>query len=150
MSHMAVSLSDLYLEDETAWLDAMADRIQSGAIDELDYAHLQEYLTDMTRRDRREVKSRLVVLLTHILKWTAQTEHRSRSWLGSIIEQRQELAGDASKSVLRNHAEDVLGEAYAAAVERASAETGLATDAFPKDCAYNLDELLNFEPEQNE
>jgi hypothetical protein len=44
--------------------------------------------------------------------------------------------------VLRNHAEEILGEVYTQAIERAAAETGLPTDRFPVECPYTLDELL--------
>ncbi len=146
MLSAAINLTDLYLEDETAWLDAMSERIQAGAWDELDYVHLQEYLADMAKPDRREVESRLVVLLTHLLKWNFQPDRRSRSWVLSIIVQRQELVRDAGKGVLRNHAEAVLHDAYADAVVRATAETGLAAAAFPGQCPFTLEELLAFEP----
>ena len=52
------SMATLYAEDETAWLDAMADAARRGDITALDLEHLSEYLTDMANRDRREVKSR--------------------------------------------------------------------------------------------
>ena len=101
-------LPDLYESDETAWLEAMAELIQQGQCHDLDYVHLQEYLTDMAKRDRREVESRLALLLAHVLKWMHQPDRRSGSWRGTIIEQRQELAGLADRGVLRNHAEAVL------------------------------------------
>src|SRR6516162_2789790 len=104
----AIGLSQLYEADETAWLEAMAELIQQARWDELDYAHLGEYLGDIARRDRREVKSRLTTLLAHVLKWVHQPDHRSRSWRGTIIEQRQELSGLVARGVLRNHAEAVL------------------------------------------
>ena len=72
-------LADLYEADETAWLDAMAESIRKGRLDDLDYAHLAEYLEDMAKRDRREVKSRLTVLAAHVLKWQHQPKKRSRS-----------------------------------------------------------------------
>lgn len=140
-------LSELYLEDETAWLEAMADLIRTGQVAELDYPHLREYLIDMSRRDRREVWSRLVGLLMHILKWVHHPDHRSRSWRGSIIAQRQELSELASQGVLRKHAEAVLAETYLDAVELAVAETGLPLASFPTECAYSLDDLLAYEPE---
>jgi hypothetical protein len=140
-----VDLSSLYELDETAWLEAMAGLAARGCAKELDLSHLAEYLSDMARRDRREVESRLVVLLVHLLKWTHQPDHRSRSWLASIIEQRQELNRLAGRGVLRTHAETVLHEVYADAVERATAETGLAADRFPAECPYTLDELLSIE-----
>jgi hypothetical protein len=147
MTRTELPLAELYLEDETAWLEAMADLIRMGQYAELDYSHLREYLTDMSRRDRREVRSRLVGLLLHILKWAHQPDHRSRSWRGSIIAQRQELSALASRGVLRQHAEAVLAETYQDAVELAVAETGLPRETFPAECAYSFDELLGYEPE---
>jgi hypothetical protein len=135
-------LEHLYEADETAWLEAMAELIAQRRWDDLDYAHLGDYLSDMARRDRREVKSRLTTLLAHVLKWVHQPEHRSRGWRGTIVEQRQELAGLVARGVLRQHAEAVLVEAYAEAVERAAAETGLAAESFAADCPYTLDQLL--------
>ena len=140
-----ITLTDLYADDETAWLDAMTELIDAGAIDELDLGNLREFLSDMAKRDRREVESRLAVLLAHVLKWGHQPERRSRSWRATIVEQRQELQRLAGRGVLRNHAELVLGAAYREAVERAATETGLPADAFPTECGSTLDELLTFD-----
>ncbi len=138
-----LTFSQLYETDETAWLDAMVERIQQERWDELDYSHLGEYLSDRARRDRREVKSRLTTLLAHVLKWVHQPDHRSRSWRGTILEQQQELSDLVSVGVLRNHAETVLTDAYAKAVERAAVETGLAVETFPSECPYVLEQLLS-------
>jgi hypothetical protein len=97
----------------------------------------------MARRDRREVESRLTVLITHALKWAHQPDRRSGSWRGTVVEQRQELEGLVSRGVLRNHAEAVLADAYRKAVERATAETGLPAATFPVACPYALDQLLS-------
>jgi hypothetical protein len=147
MIQSAVStLASLYEADETAWLEAMAELIQQGRLGEIDYPHLEEYLTDMARRDRREVESRLATLLTpHLLKWVHQPGHQSKSWRGTIVEQRHELSRLVARGVLRNHAEAFLAEAYAEAVERAAAETGLPTQSFPAECRYTLDQLLSSE-----
>ncbi|MCI0460065.1 MAG: DUF29 domain-containing protein [Gemmataceae bacterium] len=141
----ATTLAQLYEADETAWLEVMADLIQQGRWGDLDYPHLGEYLSDLARRDRREVESRLATLLAHVLKWVHQPEHRSRSWRGTLIEQRQELGRLVARGVLRNHAEAVLADAYAEAVERATAETGLAAESFPAECPYTLEQLLSLE-----
>src|SRR5205807_1412060 len=97
-------------------------------------------------RERREVESRLVVLLMHILKWEHQPDHRSRSWSGTIIEQRQELVRHAGRGVLRKHAESALAGAYEDAIERAAEETGLPPETFPAACPYTVDQLLNYKP----
>jgi hypothetical protein len=135
-------LSALYLEDETAWLEHNAALIRQGRLAEVDYDHLAEYLDDMSRRDRREVKSRLAVLLAHRLKWQFQPEKRSRSWLSTIITQRQELDDLVSSGVLRAYAFEVLGEAYANAVAIAAAETGMDGKAFPAENPFSLEDLM--------
>ena len=143
MTQTDLALSDLYLADETAWLETMAELIESGNRADLDYANLREYLTGMANRDRREVNSRLVQLLMHILKWEHQPDLRSGSWQSSIFDQQYELNQLVGRGVLRNHAEEVLADEYLIAVKRAAAETGLGITAFPKDCPYSL---LAFDP----
>ena len=136
------ALAVLYETDETAWLEATADLIRDGRLDQVDLETLAEYLTDMARRDRREVTSRLGLLIAHLLKWQHQPGHRSGSWRGTVEIQRQELAELLESSVLRNHATAVLDKAYANAVRQALAETGLPEPTFPDDCPYSLDEVL--------
>jgi len=45
----------------------------------------------MGRRDKREIESRLVVLLAHLLKWRVQVWFQSRSWSATIREQRRRI-----------------------------------------------------------
>lgn len=136
------ALSSLYERDETAWLERMASLAADRRMDEIDYTHLSEYLADMARRDRREVFSRLVVLLTHLLKWELQPEGRSGSWRGSIRSQRRELRLLLESGVLRNHASAVLADAYEEARLQAADETELDVERFPVDSPWGLQEAL--------
>ena len=136
------TLAALYEADETAWLEATADLVRRGLYDQLDTENLSEYLSDMAKRDRREVESRLIVLIAHVLKWVHQPDRRSGSWHATIIEQCQELEGLLGRGVLYNHAEMVLAEMYGKAVERVIAETGLAKTSFPENCPYTINQLL--------
>lgn len=138
----ALDLSALYEQDETAWLEAMSALAAGGRSAEMDYRHLSEYLADRAKRDRREVFSRLVVLLSHLLKWEHQPERRSGSWRGTLRAQRRELRQLLESGTLRNHAEAVLADAYAEARRQAADETELRLDVFPAEDARNLDELL--------
>jgi hypothetical protein len=137
------ALSTLYEQDETAWLEAMAELVAQRRFAELDYLHLSEYLADMAKRDRREVFSRLVVLMSHLLKWQHQPEWRSGSWRGTMREQRRELRQLLESGTLKRHAEAVLLDAYAEARKQASDETELGLDVFPLECAWDLEELLS-------
>ena len=138
----AVDLGVLYERDETAWLDMMSALAASGRCAEMDYLHLSEYLADIARRDRREVFSRLVVLLAHWLKWEYQPESRSNTWRGTMREQRRELRQLLESGTLRNHADAILPDAYAEARRQAADETGLSLAGFPADDSRCVDDLL--------
>src|SRR5947207_3029560 len=125
------TLPALFEADETAWLEAMAELVRHGRLKELDYPHLAEYLADMARRDRREVESRLAVLIAHLLKWQHQPKKRSASWRVTIEGQRQELVRLFRSAALRNHAADVLADVYSDGVRLAAAETELPGSTFP-------------------
>ncbi len=136
---------DLFEADETAWLESMACLIREGKTAELDYRHLAEYLEDMARRDKREVSSRLALLVAHLLKWQFQPERRSGGWRETIAVQTQELADLLESGVLRNHAEEILAKAYANGIRQAVAETGLPAETFPAECSYTIESLLSVE-----
>lgn len=138
-----VPLELLYEQDETAWLEAMAALAADGRLAEMDHHNLSEYLLDMARRDRREVISRLAVLIAHLLKWRDQPARRSGSWRETVEVQRQELSELLESGTLRNHAADSLSKAYTFGVRQAVAETGLAESTFPADCPFTLDEVLS-------
>jgi uncharacterized protein DUF29 len=142
-------LSILFEQDETAWLEAMAALAAEGRHAEMDHANLSEYLKDMAKRDRREVASRLVTLLTHLLKWQHQPDRRSGSWQGTIMEQRRELRKLLESGTLQKHALAILEESYAEARKQAAAETGLARGTFPLECTWDLENLLT-EPEEDD
>ena len=141
------ALADLYLEDETAWLDAMAELLRLGSYSSLDHEHLQEYLEDMGRSQRREVHNRLALLLAHILKWLYQPDRRSGGWRATIQVQQRDLNRNAGKGVLRRHMEECLAAAYRDAIDYASAETLMPPADFPRECPWTLAEVLSFVPE---
>src|SRR4051812_36215425 len=125
------SLGVLYEQDETAWLEAMAALAAQRRYAEMDYQHLSEYLSDMAKRDRRGVFSRLGVLMSHLLKWEHQPHGRCGSWRGTIREQKRELRQLLESGTLRNHAEAVLADAYAEARRQAADEAEVAVEVFP-------------------
>jgi len=143
-------LADLYQQDETAWLEEMVRLLAAGRLEQLDVENLRELLADMARRDRRAVYNRLVVLLTHLLKWQHQPEQRSNSWRGTILSQRRRLRLLLESGTLRNYAAAVLPEVYLEARAQAAAESGLPLGTFPTEQVRSVDELLAADEEGNE
>ncbi len=133
----------LYKRDYLAWLDRQVALLRAGRSGELDVANLIEELEDMGRSQRRELWSRLRVLLAHLLKRDHQPERRSRSWELTILDQRSELAKLVADSPsLRREVEDTARRVYPLAVERAALETGLERSRFPPELPYSVDEIL--------
>jgi Domain of unknown function DUF29 len=135
-------LSVLYEQDETAWLEAMSKLAAQGRYAEMDHPNLSEYLESMAKRDRREVYSLLVTLLSRLLKWSHQSPQRSGSWKGTILEQQREFRKLLESGTLHNHAVAVFAEAYANARKQSAAETGLVLESFPEECGWDLESLL--------
>lgn len=138
-------LESLYLEDETAWLNMSAKLVEEGRIQELDFDHLREFLTDMAASQRHAVESRLLVLIVHLLKWVYQPKNRFRSWKATIVTQRFKLQRLFRSKTLRNHGEAVLAEIYPKALELAAIQTDLPEATFPAECPFHLDFLAGDE-----
>jgi hypothetical protein len=98
----------------------------------------------MSRRDRRELESRLALLACHLLKWQRQPEGRTASWSATIREQRRQIARNLAQAPsLRPLVDDFLAKIYAAARQRASAETGIPEENFPAECPFAVADLLS-------
>jgi hypothetical protein len=80
-----------YDQDFYAWLMRNANLIRQGRFAEVDALQVAEELESMGKRDKRELMSRLKILLMHLLKWSFQPDKRSRSWESTIDEQREQI-----------------------------------------------------------
>jgi len=57
-----------YDEDFYAWVTRNVELLRSGHLSEVDAEHIAEELESMGKRDLRQLRSRLQVLTTHLLK----------------------------------------------------------------------------------
>ena len=71
---------DTYNRDFYAWAMEQAALMRAGRLAEADIQNIAEEIESMGRGEKRELVSRLTVLLTHLLKWRAQPGLRGRSW----------------------------------------------------------------------
>ena len=73
-------IAETYEQDFYAWAIHNAELLRQGRLSEIDVEHIAEELECMGRSEKRELMSRLGVLLAHLLKWVYQPYRRSRSW----------------------------------------------------------------------
>jgi len=134
----------LYEEDFVEWADETSRLLRSGRFDQIDVEHLVEEVEGLAGRDRRELFSRMSVLILHLLKWKYQPEKRSGGWRSTINTQRREIAGLLRQSPsLRQALPQSGAEAYPDAVEDAASETGLPEDTFPAECPFSEAQILD-------
>ena len=104
--------TNLYEVDEHAWIERQIAALRDGAFDRLDRANLVEFLSSMAARDRRELASRMTLLMQHMIKYSVQPELASRSWTLTILEQQREVRLLAAIPSLRARADEVLQESF--------------------------------------
>jgi hypothetical protein len=98
----------------------------------------------MGKSERRELISRLSVLISHFLKWLFQPGLRSNSWKYTIEEQRRAVTDLLEDSLsLYHELENRLAKAYTNALLQAARETGMDKTHFPEQCPFSLDQILN-------
>ena len=135
-----------YDDDFYAWTQAQAALLREEKASALDYQNLAEEIESLGKRDRREVGSRLEVLVMHLLKWHYQPNGRqtSRSWYDSIVEQRRELGLVLDDSAtLRHQVPDLLAKGYGRGRRKASHDTGLPLETFPEACPWTAEQVLD-------
>lgn len=136
----------LYETDYLQWIETTVKKLRFEDYTNVDWENLIEEIEDMGRSERRSLKSNLIVVLVHLLKWQFQPEHRSGSWEGSIIEHRRRIREAIFDSPsLQPYLESIFVECYPQAVKQAKAETRLPLEIFPQQCPYELVELMNDE-----
>jgi collagenase-like PrtC family protease len=70
---------------------AIRDALQEGNVDDATIG-LEELIDALSRSDARALRSHLVRLMQHVIKWRLQPQYRSQSWVATIAIQRQEIA----------------------------------------------------------
>lgn len=133
-----------YEQDFFAWTREQARLLRARDPGGLDWDNLAEEIDSMGRRDRRELESRLRLILQHLLKWQAQPGLRGRSWQSTLRDQRRQTDKLLKESPsLRPQVPVLIGEAYPDALADALDETGLRPQAFPADCPFTADQILD-------
>ncbi len=146
--NIAQAAQSLYEADYYAWVSEQVHALRAGRIADLDGENVAEELEDLGKTIRRELQSRLELVLSHLLKWTYQAERRGPSWENTLVEQRERVAdlllrNPSLKSVL----DEVAADAYRYARGAAGSDMNLTPREwrrlFPLKCPWSMSEILN-------
>jgi len=137
-------MTTLYETDFNQWIEETAKTLKEGNFQALDLENLIEEIESMGQNNRREVRSRLIVLMLHLLKWKYQHQKQSNSWIYTIYEQRLQLGLIMEDSPsLKPFAQDILSKCYQQARKEAAKETKLRIESFPLECPFTQEQILD-------
>ena len=138
------SNQSLYTQDFYAWANEQAKLLREGKIAQADIPNIAEEIESMGRSERRELISRLTVLLLHLLKWKYQPSLQGGNWEISIREQRRRTLEHLDENPsLKASLDEIMRAAYNNAIGDAELQTGLERGAFPAVCPWSFDQAMN-------
>lgn len=134
-----------YEKDFYAWSLEQARLLKNKKLTHLDLKNLAEEIESLGKKDRRALKSHLIILLLHLLKIKVQ-KRKTNSWKQSISNSRNEIEFILEDSPsLRREIAFFIDEVYEKARKEAAEETRLSIEKFPKKCPWSVDEILGQE-----
>ena len=104
---------------------AIKQELVKGAVEEAKTG-IEELIEALGRSEQRALRSQLTRLMTHIIKWRIQPQHRSRSWLSSISNARIEIDDLLEdEPSLKPKVHEIWDKSFKAAKQLAKDETGI-------------------------
>jgi len=85
-----MATESLYETDFYSWTQEQARLLRIGNLSMLDMDNILEEIEAMGRSEKRNLVSRLSVLLAHLIKWQHQPDRRGKSW--SLLRAHQRIA----------------------------------------------------------
>ncbi len=137
----------LYEQDFYLWIQTTVKLLQERNLEQLDIDNLIEEIDSMGRSEKKELKTRLVVLIEHLLKlqfWMTEKDYNARGWRNTVVEQRRQilytLADSPSLKLIFN---DIFVDCYTDARKDTIRKYQLSSELFPEQPPFSLEQVLN-------
>ncbi|MBV8450769.1 MAG: DUF29 domain-containing protein [Deltaproteobacteria bacterium] len=135
----------LYERDYYTWALQQVRALKEHRLEELDWENLADEVESLAKTERRELRSRLEVLLEHLLKWQFQASHRGRSWRTTVAQQRSKIREHLDENPgLKPSVVDVLARAYQSARLDVTGRFLRRSDPQPPDsCPWTFEQVMD-------
>ncbi|MBL8548948.1 MAG: DUF29 domain-containing protein [Hyphomonadaceae bacterium] len=147
------AVPDLYETDFYLWTQAQAEAIRAHgqaaptANPPIDWDRVAEEIEDMGKSERREARSRTIVILQHLFKlaWSKRPEPRG-GWEETIVTQRDDLKSTLTPTI-RKSVEIELESLHLVAADAASRAFAADEPSAPRDVSlrWTLPQILGEE-----
>jgi len=88
----------LYEKDYYLWLEKTIYLLENHQFSDLDLENLIDEIKSMSISQQKALKSNLIVILWHLLKYLQEPEKQTRSWALTLFEQRERIEEDLENS----------------------------------------------------
>ncbi len=138
--------STTYDTDFYLWTQQQAALLRQGEFNRvaLDLENIAEEIESMGRREKHSIRSYLLNVMMHLLKWQYQPERRGSSWECSIDNGRHQIDSLIEDSPsLEPQLEIFISKEYPQARKIAASETGLPISTFPESCPFTVEQVMD-------
>ena len=133
-----------YDRDLHGWALEQARALRARSANEIDWENVAEEIESLGKQQFGELTNRLVVLLTHLMKWAYQPERRGRSWTNTLREQRRQVGKIlAENPSLKPRMDEALSDAYQTSIASLSSLLDRDVDSFPTEPPFTWEQLLD-------
>ncbi len=149
MTQTIAQKTTLYEQDLNLWVENAIAQLKVGDFQNLDVENLIEELEGLAGKDRRELRSRLVTLLEHLLKRCyVRSEYDYAGWEITIDRTRFEIIGILRQSPsLKNYfsSDELFQESFDLALRIVRKNQGYQNTDFPDTWQFSrdIDAMLN-------
>ena len=148
--------ADLYERDYYTWIQEQVRALRERRVEEVDWSNVAEEIEDLGKREKRALRSQLVRLLGHLIKFAYAREvmwvNNARGWELSIRGARSEALMYLDENPgLRPHVPEIFRSAYRSARLEVMKALRLPDSAIPEAPPWPLDEIIEdgFLPSRN-
>lgn len=126
-SSKKINWSEEYLNCDISSLKLLRQKVEQNYLTEV-LLGIDQFIEVLKSRLKRELVSRLRILMIHVIKWKTQPCYRSSSWVASIEEQRSQLEShlEYTTGVSKETIESIWEKSFQKAMISAENEMGEA------------------------
>jgi hypothetical protein len=137
----------LYDTDYNLWVIETVKHLQNRNFDSIDWENLIEEVSDLSRRDKKKLKSLLKRLFEHLLKlkyWQLEGERNKNHCQREILNFRQQIREELEDSPsLKPYLRQILNQCYQDGRKLAFTASSLPLNTFPEKAIANLEQVLD-------
>ncbi len=147
VTELKLTQKNLYDIDYNLWVLDTVKKLKVRDLDSLDWDNLIEEVEDLSRRDKKKLKSLLKRLFEHLLKlayWEDERERCRGHWEGEIANFRQQIRDELLDSPsLKPYIQEIFNQCYQDSRLIASKRSQLPLNKFPEKPIADLEQILD-------